>query len=457
MASYQLLDPILDQGIRYQNYFEGRLLEARALREQQDANRSARLRLGRAIGEGILGGLDVTVENDGASGSPPVVRVAEGLALNREGDVIGLPVRAVSVSLSRDKPTVGEAAADFQACAGPPGNLTLPTGVGVYFLVMCRAAGFRDRAPLSGLGDEGVVKGCGSRYVQEGVRFRLVELSPSKIAAQTAETATLLSQDLLSPQAPVQRDQPRRLSLLRNVLAHLCFGSEANPPLSAFPEFSALQPASDPASDAVEQLRAEGKLDDGDVPLAMLYWALDGIGFLDTWSVRRRVHRRGPTPGAPLLGADARTAVGEAMIHQFQAHFGDVLAASSNPRAILAADHFRHLPPAGVLPLADDSRPDGIDWQRFFERGGARAPILGEGARLGHMLAEAVHYPAIRSDRAELIWLYRLRQSAQATEGGPPAPTESLVFTTGYAPFHGHAQFNLARAGFANFEPAIRG
>ncbi len=457
MASYHLLDPILDQGIRHQNYFEGRLLEARALREQQDANRSARLRLGQAIGEGILNGLDVTVEDNGASGSAPVVRVAKGLALNREGDVIGLPDRAVSVSLSRNLSATGEADADFRACAGPPGNLTLPTGVGVYLLVMCRAAGLRDRAPLSGLGDEGVVKGCGSRYVQEGVRFRLVELTPSQVAAQTTDTAALLSQDLLSPQSPVQRDEPQRLSLLRNVLAHMCFGSEANPPLSAFPEFAALGLAPDPAPDALEQLRAEAKLHDGDVPLSMLYWALDGVGFLDTWSVRRRIHQRGPAPGAPLLGSDARTAVGEAMIHQFQAQLAEVLADTTNPQALRAADYFRHLPPAGVLHLADDGRPDGISWQRFFEGSGARAPIFAEGARLGHMLAEAVHYPAIRADTEELLWLYRLRQSAQATEDGPPAAAESLVFTTGYAPFHGHAQFNLARANYAHFEPAIRG
>ena len=49
----ELLTPVLT-GIRNINYFEGRLLTARDLREQEEANRERRWSLGKAIGAGIV-------------------------------------------------------------------------------------------------------------------------------------------------------------------------------------------------------------------------------------------------------------------------------------------------------------------------------------------------------------------------------------------------------------------
>ena len=77
----QLLEPILTNGIRQTNFFNGRLLTATDLRDQQAANRRQHEQLGRALGAGIVSGLDVVADN----GLPnaPTVRVGKGLAVNR--------------------------------------------------------------------------------------------------------------------------------------------------------------------------------------------------------------------------------------------------------------------------------------------------------------------------------------------------------------------------------------
>ena len=48
----ELLSPVLT-GIKNINYFEGRLLTARDLSEQEEANRTLRWSMGKAIGTGI--------------------------------------------------------------------------------------------------------------------------------------------------------------------------------------------------------------------------------------------------------------------------------------------------------------------------------------------------------------------------------------------------------------------
>ncbi|MCK7496558.1 MAG: hypothetical protein MZW92_40825 [Comamonadaceae bacterium] len=102
----------------------------------------------------------------------------------------------------------------------------MPNGVGVYVLVMSPAAGYKDRAPMSGLGDAGVVKGCGSRYVSEGVRFRLVEPPIVDAAERPDAAADALLRELLTGPEPPTRDDPQRLSLLRNLVAHRLLASE---------------------------------------------------------------------------------------------------------------------------------------------------------------------------------------------------------------------------------------
>lgn len=60
MSARSLFDPVIDEGIRNPNWFEGRLLTAEAMRAKDKAERIRQRLLGRAIGAGIFEGLFVT-------------------------------------------------------------------------------------------------------------------------------------------------------------------------------------------------------------------------------------------------------------------------------------------------------------------------------------------------------------------------------------------------------------
>ena len=95
-----LLKPVLS-GIKNTNFFEGRLLTGRDLREQQSANRGHQMQLGRAIGTGIVNGFEVSVENRGQNGTTPVVKVLKGMAINAKGQLLEIPDQYAMVQLSR--------------------------------------------------------------------------------------------------------------------------------------------------------------------------------------------------------------------------------------------------------------------------------------------------------------------------------------------------------------------
>src|SRR6266542_7013117 len=82
--SVMLLAAVLDGGIQNPNFFNGRVLTAHDLRDDQRANLARARRLGQAIGEGVAYGLFVTA---GAQS----LAVSAGLAINRRGDALLLP------------------------------------------------------------------------------------------------------------------------------------------------------------------------------------------------------------------------------------------------------------------------------------------------------------------------------------------------------------------------------
>lgn len=410
-----LLTPIL-LGTKNINFFEGRLLSARDLREEQAANRDHDRQLGRAIGAGIIEGLEVDLENDGADGSTPLVTVKKGLALDHEGEVIGLPDNDVRVALSRTFDVKPTSEADFYACAGPPSSTFLATGVGLYVLAVTPAAGFKERAPKIGLGDEGVVKGCGSRYIQEGVRFRLVELTKpllTTLDGLSDDTVTLLNDDLLSNNNPVARGDEQRLSLLRNMVAHLCFGSEQ---LGRFAADPFTGEAATPAFlelGALSRLWTLGQLEQCDVPLVLIYWTLDGIAFLDAWSVRRQVTgAAGAASGLWWTGGQP-PAVSDAIILQFQDQLGSLLTNSTvAPSTISAEEYFYRLPPAGLLPLISANRPRAFSRDRFFESYAIEPPKRLAPMQIRAVLHEAQPYSTIDLGRATSIQLYEVPDTA---------------------------------------------
>src|SRR2546421_3082779 len=106
MDSIELLEPLLQGGIRNTNFFNGRLLSAEDLRTEQTAARRQRAQVGRAVGAGVVAGLEVSRGDASAAAS---VNVAAGLALNETGQALELPT-AMQVALVREQPATSAAA-----------------------------------------------------------------------------------------------------------------------------------------------------------------------------------------------------------------------------------------------------------------------------------------------------------------------------------------------------------
>ncbi|HUH12077.1 MAG TPA: hypothetical protein VMK65_03170, partial [Longimicrobiales bacterium] len=231
----QLLEPVLTEGIKSTHFFNGRVLTAQDLRTEQEATRAHERQLARAVGEGVVHGLEVSAQapEDGA----PVVRIEAGLGFNRDGDAVSLK-HLVKLRLVTKETDVPPEAGLFAVCKPPEHPLDL-TNVGLYVLTIRPASGFSpERAPMTELGSEGVASGCGSRWAVEGVRFGVAPLP----LAPAGETATPLASQLatLAGQVDSDVDVVRRqgtatpadvrarlhqgLSRLRNGAAYLCFG-----------------------------------------------------------------------------------------------------------------------------------------------------------------------------------------------------------------------------------------
>src|SRR5688500_11861117 len=189
-----LSEPILDGGVRTTHFFNGRLLSAEDLALDQAGNREARKRLGRAIGDGVAGGLDVATTPGTSSVTSPSVTVRAGLALNRGGHALRLSADT-ELSLVRRLESGTTNGAAFRECV-PQQRDVVVAGDGLYALVICPASATEGRAPVSGLGN--VSAGCAARWDVEGVQFRLVGVP--------------VESELLD-------DVPR----LRNRAAHACF------------------------------------------------------------------------------------------------------------------------------------------------------------------------------------------------------------------------------------------
>src|SRR5437868_12344456 len=192
--SIELLQPLLEGGIRNVNFFNGRLLSAEAMQAEQVANRLQHQLLGQAIGEGIAYGLEVARPSPPTA--QPILRVEPGLAISRAGEALHL-TKAIDVSLVRPQAASTPTPTDsiFSACQ-PPQSSVYVTGSGVYLLTIGPAKGSEGRALVSGL--EHTAAKCNTNYTVDGVQFRLLQLNL---------TATELS------------DQR-----LRNLVAYKCFG-----------------------------------------------------------------------------------------------------------------------------------------------------------------------------------------------------------------------------------------
>lgn len=450
MSPKALLEPILENGIKNTNFFEGRLLSGRDLQDQQIANRTRHRQLGRAIGAGVIEGLEVAVKSDGSDGLSPILQVKKGLAISAKGDLLELP-QDENISLTRTLEAIAGTGDLFFNCLEPP-TASIPNGAGIYILVTSPVSGYRERAPKNGLGDDGIIKGCGSRYIVEGVQFRLVELNPANLDSITPDTRdNLLLGDLLSAGDPASISEPDRLSKLRNILAHLCFGTETlknfvTDPFalkngdSAYINYSAL-----------DDLHRLELLNDCDVPLALFYWTLDGIAFLDLWSVRRRPHELVPSTKWPTIASTRRLAESEAMFFQFQEQIEYLISNNVNPMLIKAQDYFLYLPPIGFLPTVELFYPRRLAIANFFDGKIYRDPIFIEGSRLRYLVASSFRFPPIGVSDPEMIWVYLVRENRQFKQDGDVSFAPMVVFANPHMQYFGEARFDISRWYYSNY------
>ncbi len=437
MSTSKLLQPILDDGVHHTHFFHGRLLSAADLQAEQDAYHHHQAQLGRALGAGVVAGLEVKVENDGAGDGPPVLAVGRGLAIDLKGRTLELAQDA-KIALARQVEPSPETGG-FTDCLSLDTDL-MGVGDGVYVLLLAPASGFEERAPKSGLEDDGRVAGCGSRYRVEGVKFRLAELELGATAAAGLLGAT--------------RSQLAELSKLRNTVAHLCFGSQELAGFAGDPFARSDGKSPYLAYGLLDELRRLGQLDDCEVPLALFSWSLERVQYLDSWSVRRRPAGTVPSAAWPTLTGDRRRAEAEARLLQFQEHLEWLMqpAVAVNPATIRATDYFRYLPPAGLLPLRDSARPRGFASSEFFAGRTVRGPVHAEGAGLHGLIAGSFERPPIDLAEKQVTWLYWLRQNRQPGAGANAASSSPvLLFSSTDMPYWGRARFDVSHFNFSNY------
>lgn len=446
MITLELLEPILQEGIRSTNFFNGRLLTAEDLKVEQAVNRQQHQQLGKAIGEGVVQGLEVSIVSSGSNGAIPTISINEGLALNRKGQALTLPLN-VNLALVREIETIAAGSGLFATCE-PPKSTAILTGTGVYILLIAPASDYEGRVPMSGLEAEGKITGCGSRYVVEGVQFRLVELNVDNVSSVSDTTRNLINQLMAS-------SDTASLSKLQNLLAHLCFGTEE---LMSFPR-DPLKLSEGRSSyvdyGALDALRSLECLKDCDVPLALIYWTTKGIQFVDMWSVRRRSIPKSSSVIWPLTVSERRLAEGEAVFLQFQDHVAKIAGLStfqSQLEKIEANKYFRYLPAAGIIPFTTGGLSRGFNYLTFFKGLTYRNPVFIEGVKLQPLVRSSFSYTPIDLGSKELIWLYLVRENMQEIDKKTTKPLKSyLIFARGHIPYQGDARYNLALWDYSNY------
>jgi hypothetical protein len=417
-----LHEAILDDALSYTSFFNGRLLSGEDLARDQRANREARRRLAQAVGEGVAFGLEVFETPDVSTAISPTVSITSGVAVSRSGHVMTLR-NGIDIRLVRGAPAgASSGTAMFAVCDEQrPGVYVV--GEGLYVLTICPSSAPQGRAPLSGLGN--VASSCNVQSIVQGVQFRLVQPT--------------VPQQLLLDEAH-----------LRNRIAATAFGLTDRATAELDP-----MTVREPAYGLTDALRAANAMTDCDVPLALVHWtAARGIGFVDLWSVRRRVTRHAADARWWWLSSDRTLSESEALFFQFQEHIDDIAASGEDAAQIVASQRFDFLPPMGFLPLRLGSRA-GFDPQTFF---GAdvisRDVAYLDADRLRPLLQESFFHFPIELSRQERVQLYLVYENVQAAAaGGAVVPV--IVFTRNTLPYQGTARYGFARYEQGRFAPRV--
>jgi hypothetical protein len=448
----ELFTPILEGGVDNPYFFNGRLLTAEDLQDEQEANRQHRQHLGRSIGEGVLNGMEVKLLTDGTNGTLPTVSISKGMGLNREGGVLEL-TGDIRLTLVRGPIIPRTRATGFAHCETVDPRL-IPTGTGVYILVAAPASGYKGKAPMHHIEDNGKISACNHRYEVDGLQFRLVymDITNSSIASGSIGKKILDS---------INKTGAANRSKLRNLLAHLCLGTTTAADFTTDLFHAAGSSAVVPEYGPLDVLRKANCLESTEVSLAIILWTLNGLEFVDMWSVRRKIHSPFLFKQTPYPMTPRRTAELQAAHLQFQEHLTSLYRSSSDKRlrsGVKAVDYFCYLPAVGMIPL-DSTEADKYKTDikiKFFEDLTVRNPVFIEGVKLRHLLSTSFSFDPIDLEEKELIWLYRVRQNMEFIDNNPTKAGQAyLVFSSGYIPFKGEAQYDLSRYDYSNYGPGV--
>ena len=191
------------------------------------------------------------------------------------------------------------------------------------------------------------------------------------------------------------------------------------------------------------------------MPLALLDWTVQGVQFLDRWSVRRRAVARPVSSDWPLPFSARRRSEAEAVFLQFQeqlaAFFKSTTLSDSAIAALTASSYFRYLPSTAAVPTNGGGRR-GFDIRQFLTGITYRPPVFIEGAKLHSIFDRSLGYAPIDVGSGEMIWTYLLRQNIQTIDNATVNPPQQyVILATGHMPFEGEARFDLNRWDYANF------
>lgn len=405
--------PVFDQGLQRIKFFNGRLLSGEDLTTEQAANRHLLDRAGRAVGDGVVFGLEVSLQTGTTT---PTVTVQPGVAFNRDGQSVRLG-KATNVGLYAPSAPAANTGTvtPFTSC-GPSAPGIYLSATDAYLLTIAPAAGTSGVAPVLGLSD-GTDK-CNAKYLVEGAQFGLIQLHAQQ-------------SDLIS-------------NAVQNLVAARCFGFGSDPLVDPFSASLPAQGTPGPQG-LIEALRG-GALTNGEVPLAVIGWTVGtGITFVDMWSARRRVGRPDNADDAIFPITDRYTSLREAVFLQFQSQLALALGGAYGPPAsLIASSAFQYLPPVGLLPLSTAAFPTGIVPQTFFQNNTVRGPIAIEGARAEAMIRDSLRYPQIDLQSGEMVWLFQTRQNMQAAAAQSNPARPYVFFVTGQMPYYGDSRYNAA-------------
>jgi hypothetical protein len=371
----QFLNEVFSGAIQHPNFFNGRILTATDLRDEQEAFLKLTRYLGQAVGTGVVHGLEVTIAPD-----RDALTISAGLAVNLKGDALALPGEQTVALTLKDRPAP---ATDSPFVPCDLEGTTVLNGVvatNYYLLTLTSATRFSPGqwADHSGLSDE--TRRCTSRYEEMGVQFKLVPLASSDLKTLPDLKATI------DPNDPKSRSQ----------FAHRCFGTEA---------WLQQLPAPFETSDRYgldNVLRDNKILTDCDVPLAVFFYRSQAVQFVDMWPVRRPCLSGGADQGwlqtKPSLVGQRRFIEARAFLLQFQQQLEE-LRVSGN-RNIRARNFFEYLPAAGYLPT-NSAAHQGFAVETFFAETQLRQVNLNP-AQLRSLFQQSFAFDPIRPDQDEI-------------------------------------------------------